>query len=107
LVLLFNKYQLIDTFKGEQTMTELTLKVDDHIASKFKQISMQKFHGDETLAFESAVKHLLSMEEQEMIRLEQIVDQIQDEIETAGGITDQEIDALIAAYRLKKRSQRK
>jgi len=32
-------------------MTELTLKVDDHIALKFKQISTQKFHGNETLAF--------------------------------------------------------
>lgn len=86
-------------------MTELVLKVADNIAERFKKVSQQKFHGDETLAFESAVKHLLSIEEQEMLRLEQIVDQIQDEIEMAGGITDKEIDALIAAYRLKKRSQ--
>jgi hypothetical protein len=84
-------------------MTELTLKVDDHIALKFKQISMQKFHGDETLAFEFALKHLLSEEDQEMLRFEQIFEQIQDEIETAGGITDEEIDSLIAAYRHRKR----
>lgn len=88
-------------------MTELVLKVADNIAKQFRKVAVQKFHGDETLAFESAVKHLLSMEDQEMIRLEQIVDQIQDEIETAGGITEQEIEVLIAAYRLKKRSLRK
>jgi len=84
-------------------MTELTLKVDDHIASKFKQISMQKFHGDETLAFKFALKHLLSDEERGMLRFEHIFEQIQDEIEKGGGITEKEIDTLIAAYRQKKR----
>jgi len=88
-------------------MTELTLKVDDHIALKFKQISRQKFHGDETLAFEFALKHLLSDEDRGMLRFEQIFEQIQDEIETAGGITDEEIDSLIAAYRQKKGARRK
>lgn len=88
-------------------MTELTLKVDDHIALKFKQISTQKFHGNETLAFEFALKHLLSDEERGMLRFEQIFEQIQDEIETAGGITDEEIDSLIAAYRQKKGARRK
>jgi len=88
-------------------MTELTLKVDDDIALKFKQISMQKFHGDETLAFEFALKQLLSVEDLEMLRFEQIFEQIQDEIENAGGVTEKEIDAFIAAYRHKKRSRRK
>ena len=88
-------------------MTELTLQVDDDIAVKFKQISKQKFHGDETLAFEFALKHLLSKEDQEMLRFEQIFEQMQDEIETAGGITDKEIDTLIAAYRQKKRAKGK
>jgi len=88
-------------------MTELVLKVADDIAARFKKVSLQKFHGDETLAFEFALKNLLSIEEQEMLRLEQIVDQIQEEIETAGGMTDKEIDAFIAAYRLNKRSRGK
>ena len=88
-------------------MTELTLKVDDNIAYKFKQISEQKFHGNETLAFEFALKHLLSDEERGMLRFEQIFEQIQDEIETAGGIIDEEIDSLIVAYRQKKRTRGK
>ena len=83
-------------------MTELTLKVDDDIAMKFKKISEQKFHGDETLAFKFALKHLLDEEDQEMLRFEQIVEQIQEEIKNAGGISDKEIDTLIAAYRQQK-----
>jgi hypothetical protein len=89
--------------KGDKIMTELTLQVDEQIASKFRQISQQKFHGDETLAFEFALKHLLAEEDWGMFRFEQIYKQIQDEIETAGGITDQEIDALIVAFRQQKR----
>ncbi len=84
-------------------MTELVLKVADDIAEQFKKVSLQKFHGDETLAFEFALKHLLSDEERGMLRFEQIFEQIQDEIEKGGGITEKEIDTLIAAYRQKKR----
>lgn len=83
-------------------MTELVIKVADDIAERFKKISSQKFHGDETLAFEYALKNILAKEDQEMIRLEQIVTQIQEQIRSAGGITDQDIDAFITAYRLKK-----
>lgn len=83
-------------------MTELIFKVDDDLAERFKEISLQKFHGDETLAFEYALKSLLSEEDREMLRLEQIVEQIQAEIETAGGVTEKEIDDYIAAYRHKK-----
>lgn len=86
-------------------MTELILKVADNIAERFKKVSLQKFHGDETLAFEVALKNLLSTEEQEMLRQEQIVDQIQNEIEIGGGVTEKEIDDLIAAYRLDKRAR--
>ncbi len=88
-------------------MTELTLKVDDALAIRFKEISEKKFHGDETLAFEYALKHLLSEGDREMLRLEQIVEQIQDEIENAGGVTEKEIDSFIAAYRQKKRARGK
>jgi hypothetical protein len=53
----------------------------------------------ETLALESALKHLLSDEDREMLCFEQVFEQIQDEIENGGGIADKEIDTLIAAYR--------
>ncbi len=84
-------------------MTELVLKVDNNIADRFKKISLQKFQGDDTLAFEQALKSLLAEDEWDMIRLEQIVEQIQDEIKNAGGMTAKEIDAYIAAYRHNKR----
>ncbi|MBC8180503.1 hypothetical protein H8E88_05195 [candidate division KSB1 bacterium] len=88
-------------------MTELTLKVDDDIALKFKEISEQKFHGDETVAFKFALKHLLVEEDRDMFRFEQIFEQIQDEIKSAGRVTDKEIDTLIAAYRQKKKARGK
>lgn len=84
-------------------MTELILKVDNNLAERFKRISLQKFQGNESLAFEQALKSLLSEDELDMIRLEQIVEQIQDEIKNAGGVTAKEIDAYIAAYRHNKR----
>jgi hypothetical protein len=88
---------------GDKAMTELVLKVDKNLAERFKKISLQKFQGDESLAFELALKSLLSEDELDMIRLEQIVEQIQDEIKNTGGVKAKEIDAYIAAYRRNKR----
>ena len=84
-------------------MTEPVLKVDDNLATRFKKISLQKFQGDDTLAFEQALKALLSEDELDMIRLEHIVEQIQDEIKQTGGVTAKEIDAYIAAHHRNKR----
>lgn len=84
-------------------MTELVLKVEDSLAEKFKEISLQKFQGDDALAFEFAIKSLLSKDDLDMLRLGQIIEQIQDEVEANGGISDEEIDAYIAAYRRQKR----
>jgi len=84
-------------------MTELVFKIEDSLAQKFKEISLQKFQGDEALAFELALKSLLSKDELDMLRFEQIVEQIEDEVEANGGITEEEIDAHIAAYRRQKR----
>lgn len=83
-------------------MTELVLKVEDILAEKFKEVSLQKFQGNDALAFEFALKSLLSEEDLDMLRLEQIVEQIQDDIEAAGGMTGKEIDAYIAASRQQK-----
>lgn len=83
-------------------MTQLVIKVNDNLAARFKEISSKKFQGDDTLAFETAVKYLLSEEDRHMLRFEQIVKQIQDEIEEAGSVTDTDIDAYINAYRKKK-----
>ncbi|MDZ7291953.1 MAG: hypothetical protein ONB44_17065 [candidate division KSB1 bacterium] len=85
-------------------MTELVLKVDDSLAARFKEISLQKFRGDDVLAFECALKSLLSEEERDLFHLEQIIEQIQDDIERAGGMTDKEIDAYISTFRQKKRA---
>lgn len=84
-------------------MTEIVLNVDDQLASRFKDISSKKFQGDDKLAFEYAVNSLLSEDELDMLRLEQVFEQIQKDIESAGGMSDEEIDALIANYRRQKR----
>jgi len=86
-------------------MTELLINVDDNLAERFKEVSRQKFQGNDTLAFEHAVKSILDKPELEMLQLEQIFTQIQDEIENSGGITDKEIDAYIASYRRNKRTE--
>jgi len=88
-------------------MTELVFKVEDSLAEKFKEISLQKFQGDEALAFELALKSLLSKDELDMLRFEQIVEQIEDKVEANGGITEEEIDAHIAAYRRQRHARGK
>ena len=86
-------------------MTELVFKVDDELAEMFKKISLQKFDGDETIAFEYALKSLISDEGKNLVRLEKIVEQLQEEIERSGGVTEKKIDEYIAAYRREKRAQ--
>jgi len=88
-------------------MTELVLKIDENLAAKFREVSLQRFEGDDALTFELALKTLLSNDELDMLRFEQIVEQIQDDIEAAGGMTDKEIDACIATYRKEKRARGK
>ena len=83
-------------------MTQLSIKVDDDLAAKFKEIAAKKFNGDDTLAFETALKCLLSNEDQQLLRLDEMVEKIQNEIVTAGGVSDNEIDSYIAAYRRQK-----
>jgi len=86
-------------------MHKIALKLDKDLVARFKDISLREFHGDDSLAFEHALKYLLSEEDREMFRLEQVVKQIQDEIVTAGGVTGKEIDAYIAAYRSQKKAR--
>lgn len=83
-------------------MTEVILKVNEEVAKRFREISRKRFHGDEALAFEQAVELLFANEGQNLPGLEEIVSQIQDEIEAAGGVNNKDIDAYIKAYRRKK-----
>jgi len=48
-------------------MTELVFKIDDNLAARFRGISLQKFRGDDALAFEVALKSLLSEKELEKL----------------------------------------
>ncbi|MCH7673841.1 hypothetical protein IH879_02680 [candidate division KSB1 bacterium] len=88
-------------------MTQLSFKIEDALAARFKDLCSRKFNGDDALAFETALKYLLSNEDRRILHFEQIVEQIQDEIDTAGGgLTEKQIDDYIAAYRRKRTSQR-
>lgn len=82
-------------------MTEIVIKIKDDLAKFFKEVSQKKFHGDDTQAFEHALKLLLSREEKQMHRFQKIMEQIHDEIDTAGGISESEIDSYISEHRQK------
>ncbi len=88
-------------------MTELILKVEDGVASSFKEISQQRFHGNDTLTLKSALQFLQMNADKEMSYLEQIVEQIQSEIDANGGITSKEIEACIEGYRHEQGSKGK
>ena len=87
-------------------MTQLSFKIEDALAARFKDLCSRKFNGDDALAFETALKYLLSNEDRRILHFEQIVEQIQDEIETSGGPTEKQIDDYITTYRRKRTSQR-
>jgi hypothetical protein len=86
-------------------VTELVIKTEPHILDRFKSLSQELYHGDETKAFSEAALALLSLHtKRDMTRLEAIVEKIRADIESRGGLTDAQIDRLVRESRKRRRT---
>lgn len=86
-------------------MAELVLKLNDNIASRLSQVAREQYDGDQNAAVSDALL-LLFFEPipQERRGFARLIDEIRNQVQVAGGITEREIDRLIREYRQRKRA---
>jgi hypothetical protein len=90
--------------RGE-TMTELVIKTEPEILDRFKTLSQELYHGDETKTFTEAVLALISFQQKrDPSRLQALVDKIRADIESRGGLSSAQIDKLVRESRKRRRA---
>lgn len=86
-------------------MTELVIKTESQIKDKFKLLSQELYHGDETKAFHEAVLALISLQQRrDPSRLKALIDKLQSDITSRGGLSDAQIDKLVRESRKRRRT---
>jgi len=86
-------------------MTELVIKTEPQILDRFKTLSQELYHGDETMAFSEAVLALISLQQKrDPSRLKALVDKIRSDIESRGGLSAAQIDKLVRESRKRRRA---
>jgi len=86
-------------------MTELVIKTEPQILDRFKTLSQELYHGDETKAFSEAVLALISLQQKrDPSRLKALVDKIRSDIESRGGLSAAQIDKLVRESRKRRRA---
>jgi len=86
-------------------VTELVIKTEPHILDRFKSLSQELYHGDETKAFSEAVLALISLQQKrDPSRLKALVDKIRYDIESRGGLSASQIDKLVRESRKRRRA---
>jgi hypothetical protein len=86
-------------------VTEILIKTESQDWERFKTLSRELFHGDDTTTFREAVLALISLrQKQDTSRLRAIIDKIRSDIESAGGLTARQIDQLVRESRQRRRA---
>jgi hypothetical protein len=86
-------------------MTELVINAEPEILDRFKTLSQELYHGDETKTFTEAVLALISFHaKRAMSRLEAIVEKIRTDIESRGGLTSAQIDQMVRESRQRRKA---
>jgi len=89
-------------------MTQLSIMTDPQILDRFKSLSQEFYQGDETKTFHEAVLALVSLrQKRSSARIEALVDKIQSDIESRGGLSDAQIDQLVRESRQRRRAASK
>ncbi len=89
-------------------MTDFVIKAEPQILEKFKSLSRKIYQGNDALAFRDAVIALTSLQQKhDTSRLEAIIDKIRSDVESAGGLTDAQIDKLVLESRQRRRAASK
>jgi len=86
-------------------MAELVIKTEPDILDRFKILSQELYHGDETKTFNEAVLALISFQQRrDPSRLKALVDKIRADIEAGGGLSSAQIDKLVRDTRKRRRT---
>lgn len=89
----------------DANMTELVLQIDEHIAHHLSKIAKEEYDGDQNAVVVDALLLLfLQSIPKERRELAKLIYEIRNQVQSAGGVTENEIDDLIKNYRQKKRS---
>jgi hypothetical protein len=88
-------------------MAEMALKIEDHLAVRLSKVAREYYDGDQSAAIADALVLLfLQPIRKDRRRLARLIDEIRDQVHAAGGVTEKEIDRLIAEYRQSKRADK-
>jgi hypothetical protein len=86
-------------------MAELVLKIDDGIASRLSKLAHENYDGDQNAAVSDALLLLFFQPiRKERRQLARLIDEICGQVKAAGGVTEKDIDRLIAEYRQDKKT---
>lgn len=86
-------------------MTEILIKVQPEVAREFKEISGKFFKGDDSLAFQQAVRLLHLLQESDHFeRFWEIADQLRRKVNRAGGLSAKEIERMVQESRKRRKS---
>lgn len=87
-------------------MTQLVLKVEDHIAFRLSKLTQEEYNGDQSAAVSDALL-LLFMQPIPKDRrdLAKLIYEIRTQVQSAGGVIENDIDDLVERYRKKKRCE--
>ena len=86
-------------------MQELLIKAEPQILEKFRVMTQEIYHGDDTIAFREAVLALMSFQQKrDTARLEAIINKIRADIKSAGGLAATQIDRLVRESRQRRKA---
>ena len=84
-------------------MAELILKIEDSVASRLSKVAHEHYDGDQNAAVSEALLLLFFQPiRKERQRLARLIDEIRGQVKAAGGVTEKDVDRLIAEYRQNK-----
>lgn len=88
-------------------MTQLVLKVEDHIAVRLSKLAQEEYNGDQNAVVSDALL-LLFMQPIPKDRrdLAKLIYEIRTQVQSAGGVSENDIDDLIEQVRKEKRSSK-
>ncbi len=86
-------------------MAEMALKIEDHLAARLSKVAQEYYDGDQNAVVSDALLLLfLQPIRKDRRRLARLIDEVRGQVQAAGGVTEKDIDRLIAEYRQSKRA---
>lgn len=86
-------------------MSEFVVRIDDQLASHLSRVAQERYNGDQDAAITDALMLLfLQPVQPERRRLAQLIYEIREQVQAAGGVTENDITRLVREYRTGKKA---